>query len=158
MKNLLLITLLFGGLKGSAQSLCLEPMCTAIHAHQGDTVTIGAFFSAVNSVSTIAFTQIAGPSNAVISPVVNSWLSGIADTGRVAITGLVAGTYLFKVIGTDKAGGTVSGVDSVVVAPAVVVTARTIIGITISLFGVTVTIPAGQGTKVTFSDGTSQTW
>jgi hypothetical protein len=143
------------------QTLCMSTQCTATHAHVGDTVSIGAIFNAGSAVvSSISFTPSSGPNTPTIGPVYNGWYSGAVDTGIVKVSGLVAGTYLISIVGKDTKGGITSPqYDSiVVVANAPLPPSRTVTGITITLYGLSVTIPAGQGTKVTLSDGSVQSY
>ncbi len=83
-------------------------------------MTLGALLTANNKVSAITFTSAkTNPNTPVIGPLVNGWATNIADTGRVQVTGLIPGTYVFNITGTDQAGGTVTGVDSIVVSAAI---------------------------------------
>lgn len=165
MKKLLTIPILLVAGWVSAQTDCLATQCTATHTQVGDTVRIGAIFNAGSAgISTIAFTFASGPSTPWIGPVYNGWYTGAVDTGIVKVAGLAVGTYLIKVVGTDKLGGiTAPQYDSIVVAAATpacppVPAPPTFAGVTLTLFGVPVVIPAGQGTKITFTyNGTTQT-
>src|SRR5579863_9828131 len=104
MKKILILAVMLMPFLLNAQNLCLGTQCTATHTVAGDTVSIGAIFTANAGVASIAFTQAAGPNNSSIGAVYNGWLSGVVDTGIVKVSNLIAGTYLIKVVGTDKAG------------------------------------------------------
>lgn len=157
--KLLLGLFLLVSISVKSQTLCLSTQCVATHTQAGNTVSVGAILTANAGVANITFTQAAGPNNSSIGAVYNGWLSGVVDTGIVQVSGLVAGTYLIKVVGTDKSGGiTPPQYDTIIVAAATPAcpVQRTVTGITIPWFGGTITIPVGAGTKITFSDGTTQ--
>lgn len=158
MKKLILVFLILPFL-AKGQVTCLQTMCVAAHAKVGDTSAIGAVFVSSKNVASITFSQIAGPSVALLSPPGNTGLTKPVDTARVGVTNLAAGTYLFKVTATDQSGIVLTGIDSLVVAAATVIPPqRMVTSITIMLFGVPFTIPAGQGTKVIMSDSTTQSY
>lgn len=160
MKNLLVLLGFLITFSAGAQNLCLQTMCNAVHCRQGDTVILGALLTANNKVGAITFTSAAtNPNTPVIGPVVNGWATNIADTGRVLVTGLVPGTYLINVTGKDLAGGTVTGVDSIVVAPPVACPViPTITGVQIFFLGQWITVPPGGQLRLAKSDGTVQTY
>lgn len=158
-KILILAVLSLPFLANAQTTLCLSTQCTATHTQVGDTISIGAKLVADAGVASIVFTQAAGPNNAIIGAVYNGWYSGAVDTGIVKVSGLIAGTYLIKIVGSDKGGGvTAPQYDTIIVAAATPAcpVQRTVTGITIPWFGGTITIPVGAGTKITFSDGTTQ--
>jgi hypothetical protein len=157
MKKIIVICIcLIFSVVAKSQNDCLATQCTATKAHAGDTAQIGAIFTANAGVSLITFTFVSGPNTPMISAVNNSFLSGVVDTGRVAVTNLIAGTYVIKVVGTDKSGGiTAPQYDSIVVAavtpcPACPA-ARTVVSWTVIQVN-------GMGRiQVSFSDGSIQT-
>jgi hypothetical protein len=155
-KIIFISVMLFLSFTAKSQVLCLSTQCTATHTYVGDTVAIGAIFNAGSAVvSSITFTASSGPNTPTIGPVYNGWYSGAVDTGIVKVSGLIAGTYLIAVVGKDTKGGiTAPQYDSIVVAPVpacpTIPGPPTFSGVTITIFGVPIVIPAGQGTKVTF--------
>jgi len=162
MKKILFVLSLLVSFSLKSQSLCLQTMCTAAHARVGDTVMLGAVLTAANLYQGVAYTQTSGPNTASLITMPAVYVGSVSAQQNVKVTGLAAGTYLFKVVGTDQKGAAITGVDSIVVAAAtpcpVVPGPPTFTGITLTLFGVPVVIPAGQGTKVTFTyNGTTQT-
>jgi hypothetical protein len=160
MKKLLILFILCTPFFAKSQNLCLQTMCTAAHARVGDTVVIGAALTASNGYGSIAYKFQSGPATPVITAgTPYSPITGGATQVNAQITRLsAAGTYLFQVTSTDAKGNAAPpSIDSVVVAAAVICPLpRTVTGITITLYGLTITIPVSQGTKVTFSDGTTQ--
>jgi hypothetical protein len=123
--------------------------------------------SAASGFGSITFTQKTFPDTAVITylPLTSaSYVSGLEATQIANVTNLkTVGTYVFQVTGKGADGSTVYGVDSIVVAPAtppcpVVPGPPAFSGVTITIFGVPISIPAGQGTKITFTyNGVVQT-
>jgi hypothetical protein len=154
MKKLLILPILFISFLARSQNDCLATQCTATKVHVGDTAQIGAIFTANTGVSTISFTFVSGPNTPSISAVNNSFLSGVVDTGRVAVTNLIAGTYVISVIGKDLKGGiTAPQYDTIIVAPVVVCPVcpaqRTIVSWSI------VTVGGVGRIQVLFSDNTT---
>lgn len=102
--------------------------------------------------------QVSGPNTATIT-------NG-GQTAAIA-SGLVAGSYVFRLTATSKNGLSASATATVVVNPApapvcptcptcpVIPAARTVTGIQITINGLLITIPLA-GTKITYSDGTTQ--
>jgi len=113
-------------------------------------VTIGAIATSTNGLSTFTVVQQSGPGTATVAAANGvGFNTSLSDTLRAVITPTVAGNYAFKFTVTDKAGNSMSGVDSLVVS-AVPTTTITITAVTITLMnGMTITLPPGAGTKVT---------
>jgi hypothetical protein len=163
MKKLLIVPALFFFGWASAQSDCLQTGCVAVHAKVGDTVQIGAVYTTSNKVASLVCTQVSGPNTAVQINSTSNYAASLQDTVRVNLAGLAVGTYVFEFLGKDQSGGvTAPGYDSIVVAPTVACPAipgpPTMTGVTVTVFGVPIVIPAGQGTKITFTyNGQTQT-
>lgn len=92
-------------------------MCNAVKARAGDTATLAALLTANNLVSSITFTQASGPNTAIAISRSDGWATNMADTARIQVGGLAVGTYIFNVVGKDKAGGVVNGTDTISVSP-----------------------------------------
>lgn len=144
-----------------SQSLCLQTFCKAWPAHVGDTTQLEGILtaSAAQGFGSITFIQKTFPDTAVITYIpltTASFASGLEATQLANVTNLkTVGTYVFQVVGKGADGSVVYGVDSIVVSPATpgCPPPRTVASITVTIYGITVTIPAGSGTKVTYSDG-----
>ena len=117
MKKLLYLLVFCAPIFAGAQTLCLQTMCNAVQAKAGDQVTLAALLTAGNKVGSISINQASGPNKAIMGASTNGWSTSLADTFRIQVTGLVVGTYIFNVVGKDMAGGTVAGVDTIVVSP-----------------------------------------
>ena len=162
MRKVLLGLCLLLSVSSKTQSLCLQTFCKAWPSVAGDTAELEAVLTTSKGYKFITFTQASGPNTAVVtyqSPILAGTLAG---TQTASVTGLVKGVYIFNIEAMDAAGGSVTGVDSIVVAAAtpcpVIPGPPTFSGITVTLFGVPIVIPAGQGTKITFSyNNTTQT-
>jgi hypothetical protein len=94
---------------------------------------------------------VTGPAGTLLTPAAAS----------TTVTGLTApGTYTFSLTATTKHGSIMTNPGSVVTvlaAPAVP-PAPVVTGVSITLFGQTFTVPAGQGSTITISyNGTTQT-
>jgi hypothetical protein len=160
MKNIFFGLCLLSSLSAKSQSLCLQTMCTAAHASVGDTVLMGAVLTAANLYQSVTYSQTSGPNTATLITMPAVYVGSVSAQQNIKVTGLAVGTYLFKVVGTDQKGAAITGVDSIVVAaaPAPCPPQRTVTGVTITMYGITITIPAGAGTKVTLSDGSIQSF
>lgn len=136
-------------------------------ARAGDTVTIAALLTANNKVGSIAFSQISGPNAAIIGAWDNTkgWATSLADTARVPVSGLITGTYVIGITGKDLAGGSISGIDTIIVSAAPppcpicppAPTPRTVVGAQLFILGQWITVPAGS-LKLTLSDGATQSY
>jgi hypothetical protein len=155
MKNIVLVLSLLVYLSARSQSLCLQTMCTAAHANVGDTVLMGAVLTAANLYQSVTYSQTSGPNTATLITMPAVYVGSVQAQQNIKVTGLAVGTYLFKVVGTDQKGAAITGVDSIVVAASTpcppVPGPPTFSGVTVTIFGVPITIPAGQGTKITFT-------
>jgi len=160
MKKLLFIICLFASYVARSQEICLRTACFAAHVHTGDTVTIGGILTGGNGVLSLTAVQSSGPNASVVTGPLNGWKSGVSDTIRYQVTNLVPGTYLYKLVATDLAGGSMPGVDSIIVTAAAAACPPpvTVTGITVVLFGITITVPPLSGTKVALSNGTTQAY
>lgn len=168
MRNFLTISFLLLGLAGRSQSLCLQTFCKAWNTQVGDTAQVEGILtvSAAQGFGSISFIQKTFPGNdtaaIAYTPLTSaSYVSGLEATQIANVTNLkTVGTYVFQVVGKGADGSSVLGADSIIVAAATPACPpqRTVTGITITLFGVTITIPVGQGTKIALSDGTTQSY
>jgi len=152
-----------------SQSLCLQTFCKAWPTQVGDTAQLEGILtaSAAQGFGSVTFVQKTFPDTAVITYVpltTASFASGLEATQLANVTNLkTVGTYVFQVIGKGADGSTVLGVDSIVVSPKtpacpVIPPPPTFSGLSVTIFGMTIPIPAGQNTKITFTyNGVVQT-
>jgi hypothetical protein len=158
MKKLLLFPVLLLTCIAHAQGLTIQTMCTAVHAHVGDTVELAAAATADNGYQNIVWKMVSGPNTPVILKDTTVYTSSLEAQNNLFLTGLAAGTYIYGITATDLKGGSEPGTDSIVVAAAiacpVIPPAPTFSGVTITqtIFGqkLTFTIPPGSGTVITF--------
>lgn len=124
--------------------------------HAGDSVQVVATLVTDNQVDTINWIGSITP--------VSSLFTRIGSTAYSSfwLSGLTTGTYTFSAIGTSASGGIGSVTDTITVVPAVVCPVcpvpRTVTAILVSIFGTTFYVPTGQGTKISLSDGTTQSY
>lgn len=161
MKKLLIIPALFLAGWVSAQGLTIKTMCNAIHAHVGDTVELSAAATADNGYQNIAYKLISGPNTPVTVKDTTTYVSSLEGQNDLFLTGLTSGLYLYSITATDKLGGTMVGMDSLAVVPAIacpiIPPPRTVTTAQIQIGGIWFTLPAGT-LKLTYSDGNPGTY
>lgn len=141
-----------------AQSLCLQTQCLATKARVGDTTQLAAKLTTAAGYSSITYNlQPGAPSSPTVTYTQAAYTTSLQAQQNIQVTNLAAGTYIWQVVGKDQAGGSVIGYDSLIVSPAIPAcpAPRTVSTVTISVGGISVTIPASAA-KFTFTDGTSQ--
>lgn len=163
MKKLLTLALIllsltsFGQLgSGTSEVFVFQPVTTQ-RLRTTDTVQVFATLVTNHIVNSVVFTQVSGP--AVTIKDTTAWYGGSVATTSFWLSGLVSGTYVFKATGLSSSGTTGSVTDTLLVIPDIVCpTVPKVSGITITVFGVPIVIPAGQATKISLSNGTTQTY
>jgi hypothetical protein len=122
----------------------LSPDSSAIHIPNSIVHLINA---STGPVVSSVITQVDGPTTAIITP-----------GSPMIVSGLFPGVYVFQLVVTDNLGNSSSAITSITVNPQPCPICPVcppcpppvITGITFPFLGQTFTIPAGQGTKVTF--------
>jgi hypothetical protein len=156
-KVILLLAVVFSAFASQAQTgdlLSFFPFMNS-RVHQSDSVQV--VFQLLTSSTTapsIAITQTAGPA-VKFAPTFN-WMEGSMETGTFWLQGLTPGTYTFTAAAKSGTGATSSQsyTLTVVADPA----APSVTSVTVLFYGIPVIIPAGQGTKIGFSNSTTQTY
>lgn len=121
-----------------------------------DSVLLEATLNASTGYQNIVFSQVSGPNTAIFEAPVPSFKNNFWEKQDQWVKGLIPGIYVFEAVGTSQTGQTSSFTDSVSILTLPASPALT--AITVTLFGIPISIPAGQGTKYTTSDGVSHTF
>lgn len=127
-----------------------------VPANTVDSVPLIATLDATDGYGGIKFAQVSGPNTASITSITPAFKNTQWEQSSQWAKGLVAGVYVFSATGTSATGITETLTDSITVLAAL--PAPTVTGIIITVFGVPLVIPSGQGTKITLSNGTTQTF
>lgn len=153
MKKLLLIpAMLLACMAFSQTSFILVPTCKqTLTMSPADTAYIGGMLTASDGFSTMTFTQLSGPSTAVLGLQNVGWTTGIQAIVQAPVTKLLPGLYTFTVTGRSVKGTIGTTIDSLIVqAPPAPIPPRTVVSSLWKLIN-------GVWTPTfTFSDGTTQ--
>ena len=156
-KILLSAILLLVLLTAKSQSTLQFNFCfNSIQPTYMDSVLLTATLNASTGYSGIKFSQVSGPNTSTFENPVNNYQNTMVEQSTQWVKGLIPGTYVFQATGTSLTGQASTFTDSVTILA--LPSAATITGLTVTLFGIVITVPAGQGTKITLSNGTVQTF
>jgi|SRR5580692_4699292 hypothetical protein len=123
-----------------ANQTIVAPISTVILSGAGSTDKGGTIVSYL-------WTQVSGPNTVQIN---------LASLVSPTVTGLIPGTYSFQLTVTDNNWNTATTTTQVTCSPAIPIPPPlTVTGVQITLYGTKLTIPAGQGTTVTLSNGST---
>jgi hypothetical protein len=153
MKKLLFIPLIVLAFMAQAQTIfTLVPNCKqVVTVGPADTAYISAMLSTSDGFGQLLFSQLSGPSTALLAGQLVAWQSGLQATAQVPVTKLMPGTYVFTVTGKSVKGSIGTTLDSLVVmAPPVPVPPRTVSSFSMKLVN-GVWVPS-----FAYSDGSTQ--
>lgn len=158
MKRFICILLIAGSFSAKAQilnfSLCMPATATA----NADSVTLTPTMYATDGYKSITVIQLSGPTTAAIGAPVNAYANTMLEQSTVSIKKMVPGVYVFQATGLTATGLT-GAVKCTVTVPAlpVIPPPRMAVSVTVTLYGVPVTIPLPtSGVSVKYADGSSQ--
>lgn len=145
----LLALISLGGLNAQTTTFCLRPSCPQTIQLPVSIDTVFAQLNVSDGVKGLTWTQVSGPNTATVgTPILTP--NGTNQTlSTLPLSKLVAGTYVFSVIGTSAGGSTGSATAQVIVLPAPA-PPRTVVSVSFKLVnGIWVQ-------SITFSDGSTQ--
>jgi len=162
MKKLLLAIAILSSVTARSQntinySFCFNP----VQPTNIDSIQLTATLLASAGYGGIHFAFVSGPNTPTFGNPTNIFQNTMFEQSTVTVKGLVPGVYIFSATGssaatTASASQSTTLTNSITILPAPVI--PTLTGITITLFGIPIVIPAGQGTKYTLSNGTTNTF
>lgn len=164
MKKLLYIAAIFISLTSCAQTQIVTGSdsyyvflsYTSPRVHQADSVQIWSTILTNGSVSGISWSQVSGPT-VPINPTFSTKV-GILGQSSFWLQGVTPGTYVFTATATVN-GKPFSTNDTLnVIANVICPAPRTVTAISLTMYGQPVNVTPGSGTKVTMSDGTTQSF
>ena len=156
-KIIVSIIILFSVFFAKSQNTLQFSFCfNSIQPTYMDSVLLTATLNASSGYSGIKFSEVSGPNMGVFVTPVDAFQNTMWEQSNQWVRGLVPGTYVFQATGSSKGGQTSTLIDSVTILP--LPAAPKITGLTVTLFGMVIPVPAGQGTKISLSNGTVQSF
>jgi len=165
MKKILVAIAIFASVAAKAQntinySFCFNP----VQPTDIDSIQLTATLLASSGYGGIGFKMVSGPNSPTFGNPTNIFQNTMFEQSTVLVKGLIPGIYVFSATGTS-ASTTASAAQSttltitVTILPPPAIPAPPIItGITVPFLGQSLTVPAGQGVKITYTyNGVTQT-
>lgn len=166
MKKLFLFALILSALQSFGQTdiFAFTPYSSSRY-RSSDSIQVGFQVSTNNATSPAAITSIVQTAGPAVKFTVNpSWITGTTTNSDFWLQGLQPGTYSFTATGKSSSGttGTQTKTFTVIADPVCPVcppipAPRVATSITLSIYGVPVTIPLpANGVGIKYSDGSTQ--